>query len=347
MKPTLYAHFLYHALMLRLKPAHSVPLTMNVQVTHRCPNQCRYCSYDRDEKAEMSLADFRQLFQEAWNLGGRRVGLTGGEPFIREDLYEIVRAAKDLGFFISISTSGSGAEKQLEALKLCDQVMLSCDGPPEVSAYLCGERAAQDAVDAVRLFQENDIPFWTTSILCKTTIPHLDWIVDQARKNKTLANFVLLHTQSTSDGTRFHPRTDEVAALVPDDDELRRALLHLLELKRKGAPIGSSTPYLKALASWPDYSEICLPDQPKGYRCLAGRASCELTADGLLYPCGWARDCMPGESILDGGFARAFKALKPIPNCNSCASSCWLESNLIFSLNSRALAGWVQNLLFS
>ena len=82
------------------------------------------------------------------------------------------------------------------------------------------------------------------------------------------------------------------------------------------------------------------PRRSRRYRCLASRASCELMPDGMLYSCGWSMIRRPGVSVRDHGFAGAFARLEPMPDCRSCASSCELESNLIFSLNARTVLNW-------
>ena len=345
MQATTYLHYLYHALRLRWDPSHRAPLTMNLQLTYRCPNRCAYCAYDADAPDALAPETLPGIFREAWALGGRRVGLTGGEPLLLDYLADAIRAAKRIGFVVTVSTSGVGAEGQLEALGLCDRVMLSFDGPPEVRAELCGGRAADEADRAVALMAKNRIPFWTTTVLNRSNIGHIDWIVDHARRHGSLANFVLLQTQPAGTGLRFHPTVDAVRDLMPPEDELRDALRRLVALKRAGAPIGSSLPFLETLAEWPDYRRICSSETSPLYRCVAGRASCELTADGLLYPCSWVRDRTAGVSVLEHGFASAFRRLPPIVDCNSCVSSCWLESNLIFNLNPRTVLNWAGNLL--
>ncbi len=70
------------------------PLSLVHFLTHRCPARCRHCFVDfaRQTPApdELSLAEIERL---AGHVGRSlfSVNLTGGEPFLREDLFEIVR----------------------------------------------------------------------------------------------------------------------------------------------------------------------------------------------------------------------------------------------------------------
>ncbi len=342
MKINTYAHFLLHALRLKIDPRHRAPLTMNIQLTHRCDNHCLYCDYDRGGSEELGMDALAEIFQEAWNIGGRRINFTGGEPLLRPDLVKIIQSAKKIGFLVGVSTKrGAG---QIDALKLCDWVMLSFDGPFEVRKFLCGEKSALETEEAVELFKKHSINFWTTTVLTTASIPHIDWIVDHASKTGGLANFVLLHTQPW-EGIRFHPKAARVRDITPTQKQIQEVIRRLIVLKKSGAPIGSSMPYLKEWLDWPDYSNICSPARSPVYKCLAGRAFCELMASGDLYSCGWMRGKLPGVSVLDQGFANAFNKLPKIEGCNSCASSCWLESNLIFNLNPRTVTNWIKFLI--
>jgi MoaA/NifB/PqqE/SkfB family radical SAM enzyme len=82
----------------------------------------------------------------------------------------------------------------------------------------------------------------------------------------------------------------------------------------------------------------------ENYICLAGRASCEIQPDGTIFACGWAQDESPALNIFHKGFSHAFYSLKKIKKCKSCAASCHLESNLIFSLHPATVLNWIQKL---
>ena len=67
----------------------------NFAVTYRCTSRCRTCSIwkmDQPERGELSLEEIRGLFSS--NRGFlrdvRSIQITGGEPFLRADLPELV-----------------------------------------------------------------------------------------------------------------------------------------------------------------------------------------------------------------------------------------------------------------
>lgn len=341
MKLSTYLHFLRHALWMKLDPRHRVPLTMNLHVSGTCCNRCLYCVLDNDDSVAISIDLLKTVLREAWRMGGRRVNLTGGEPLLRDDLAEIVHYAKAQGFFVSLATCGARAQEQLEAIKAVDRVMLSLDGPRDVHNRLCGPGSFETLQQATGIFETHNISYWTTTVLTKINIPHIDWIVEHARAHAIQANFVLLLTQNEPVPLRL-PSGDEVSEILPDDEEIRSAVRQLMQLKRAGGAIGSSMSYLRQLLKWPDYGNVTSPTPSRHYRCVAHQATCELLSDGTLHSCVSVPGCPAGISVVEHGFAEAFNRLPEIENCRSCAISCQLESNLIFSLNPQTIWNWMR-----
>ena len=71
------------------------PFQCLVQVTNRCNMQCSFCDFwpnGAASREELTLDHFRQIAQELTQLGCFLVSIEGGEPFVRPDLTEIVRA---------------------------------------------------------------------------------------------------------------------------------------------------------------------------------------------------------------------------------------------------------------
>ncbi len=76
------------------------------EVTHRCPCDCVHCFLVKDPKGELSLEEITDLFTQLKKEGTINIGISGGEPFLRDDLPRILEEAKRNGFFLSILTTG-------------------------------------------------------------------------------------------------------------------------------------------------------------------------------------------------------------------------------------------------
>ncbi|MDD1665923.1 MAG: GTP 3',8-cyclase MoaA [Methanomicrobiales archaeon] len=80
---------------------------LRVSVTQRCNLACIYCHAEgeRAPEAELPAGDIREILRVAAGLGMRSVKFTGGEPLLREDILEIVRAVP-AGLESSMTTNG-------------------------------------------------------------------------------------------------------------------------------------------------------------------------------------------------------------------------------------------------
>jgi PqqA peptide cyclase len=85
------------------------PWNLIAELTYRCPLRCPYCSNPTDLAAHadaLDAAGWARAFREARELGVVHVGLTGGEPTLRRDLPEIVRAAAACELHAHLVTAG-------------------------------------------------------------------------------------------------------------------------------------------------------------------------------------------------------------------------------------------------
>jgi radical SAM protein with 4Fe4S-binding SPASM domain len=86
------------------------PLTVHLEVTARCNLRCCHCFADApnvtDEQAELSLEELDGLFAEMAACGSFRLGLTGGEPLLRQDIIEIISLAENHGLSPCLTTNG-------------------------------------------------------------------------------------------------------------------------------------------------------------------------------------------------------------------------------------------------
>jgi len=70
-----------------------VPYSTYLAVTGRCPYACGHCSYAGRADVEMSHRQLLDVIDQIKSLGTCTLGLTGGEPLLRDDLHEFVAAA--------------------------------------------------------------------------------------------------------------------------------------------------------------------------------------------------------------------------------------------------------------
>jgi PqqA peptide cyclase len=85
------------------------PLGMLAELTHRCPLQCPYCANPLElerASAELDMASWQRVLDEAAALGVLQVHFSGGEPTVRRDLPALVGHARELQLYSNLITSG-------------------------------------------------------------------------------------------------------------------------------------------------------------------------------------------------------------------------------------------------
>ncbi len=84
------------------------PLTLHLELTDTCNLRCRHCSAGRLPRNErkLTLKELESLFHSMRRIGTFRLGLTGGEPLLREDLIEIIDLAVKYELSPCLTTNG-------------------------------------------------------------------------------------------------------------------------------------------------------------------------------------------------------------------------------------------------
>jgi len=84
-----------------------VPFSTYLAVTDACPFHCEHCSYARRRPGRMPRGQMLNVVEQIKSLGTCTLGLTGGEPLLRDDLEDLVAAARPEMATI-VFTSGHG-----------------------------------------------------------------------------------------------------------------------------------------------------------------------------------------------------------------------------------------------
>jgi radical SAM protein with 4Fe4S-binding SPASM domain len=82
-----------------------VPLTAQVDLTYRCNERCEHCYLDHDDKGEMTFEEISSLLGQLADAGVFFLVLSGGEPMLRRDFFDIVARARALLFNVKIKTN--------------------------------------------------------------------------------------------------------------------------------------------------------------------------------------------------------------------------------------------------
>ena len=145
-----------------MEPIYKVvfPATANLAITHKCQAKCVHCSADlfKDpKKSELTTDELKSVIDQSLALGCNIVIFTGGDPFCRPDLFELVQYVDKDKANMMMFTNGLGLTddnvKQLAAAGM-QSINISIDHiDPKVHNELRGiprlyERALEGAARA-------------------------------------------------------------------------------------------------------------------------------------------------------------------------------------------------------
>ena len=259
------------------------PLWLLFELTYRCPLHCVFCYNPTDFTrmgTELVTEDWIRVLREARALGAVQLGLSGGEPLVRDDLELIVAEAHALGFYTNLITSGVGlTEARLQALKRggLDHIQLSFqDSTREMNDFLSSTRTFDLKAKVARLIKKYDYPMVLNVVLHRLNIDHIEQILQMAEQLD--ADYVeLANTQYYGWAARNRDR------LLPSREQLQRAEAATQRFRDR---VGQR---MRVFFVVPDYFET----RPKPCMNGLGSVFLTITPDGTALPCHAAR-MLPG-----------------------------------------------------
>jgi MoaA/NifB/PqqE/SkfB family radical SAM enzyme len=289
------------------------PFYIRFHLTHRCNYRCKMCGQNHNphqQAKELSLAQIHIVAERVAKLQSRHLVITGGEPFLRSDLPEVIAAFKRHGFSIRIQTNGGP--------QVTRQVLIKCvlAGLQDISVSIDSlNRNLQDEICQSHDVVDNAI---RTLHLSQQTLPQgisLANVVASAYNFFELPDLVRFFAhrgiytyitpvminagQDTSTGHfQFRGRDASFAPESLDPAQCHRILDELIELRRLGSGLTNSTRFLK------DYQDYLARGESLRL-CEAGTLSLDILPDGSVCLC---KEKPPLGNILDPHFSSYFRS---------------------------------------
>jgi len=290
------------------------PLWLLLELTYKCPLHCVFCynpTNFAETTQELSTADWLRVLHEARELGAVQLGLSGGEPLLRDDLEVIVAEARSLGFYTNLVTSGVGLnETRIKALKEAglDHIQLSFqDSTREMNDFLSSTRTFELKSKVAALIKQYDYPMVLNVVVHRMNIDHVPEILDMAERMG--ADYVEL-ANSQYYGWAWHNRD----RLLPSRAQVEKAERVTNEFRQR---VGER---IRVYFVVPDYFE----NRPKP--CMNGLGSIFLTVtpDGTALPCHAAR-MLPGMAFPNVREAAVEWIWRDSPAFNRFRGDSWMK----------------------
>ncbi len=136
-----------------------LPVITNFAITPQCPCNCWHCSFsDRSKKDVLSLEHLKAAISEVQDMGSCVIGLTGGEPLMRNDLEDIIACIDSRSMPVIFTTGYKLTIERVRRLKEAglEIPVISLDHY-QAEVHDRGRRKEgmfEYALNAIRMFQE-------------------------------------------------------------------------------------------------------------------------------------------------------------------------------------------------
>ncbi len=189
--------------------------SINWNITRRCNLRCRHCYFEAGEPqaSELSTEEALAVVDEIAKTfggdgrsgggdegdegaeggevggdacgGGVRVTFGGGEPLLREDLFEILAYGKERGLSMSLATNGTLLnEETAYKLRACgvSEVIIPIDGTKRTHEWLRGKNSFERAVRAAKACRKAGLRLVIDPCILRENEAELTQILDIAER---------------------------------------------------------------------------------------------------------------------------------------------------------------------
>lgn len=174
----------------------------------RCNLACKHCysiSADYDFSGELTTDEVYRVMDDLHAYGTRVLILSGGEPLMRPDIFDVSRRAKDMGFYVGLSTNGTLIDASnigdIAAVGY-DYVGISLDGIGETHDRFRRMKGAFDlSMDAVRRCNDHGLKVGLRFTLTQDNARELPNLLDLMEQHD-VDKFYLSHLNYAGRGDR-------------------------------------------------------------------------------------------------------------------------------------------------
>ena len=265
------------------------------ELTRRCNLNCVHCRAGSERgpyPGELSTTKCLEILGQIREVGQPIVILTGGEPLLREDIFDLALRGTELGLRMVMATNGTLlTPEMIERMKVSGikRVSISIDGADEKQhdEFRKVRGAFKGALDGIELLKSGGLEFQINTTVTRHNIRDVEKILDLSEALGAVAHHLFLLVP-----------TGRAREMVNQEIDAREyeELLHWFYQMRDKTPL-----HLKATCA-PHYYRILRQEARKrGEKvsfetygldavtrgCLGGTSCCFISNQGVVQPCGY------------------------------------------------------------
>lgn len=254
------------------------PFEIIFPITYRCNSDCGMCNRLKFAKMEeLSLDEIKKIFTDLKKFGISRINLTGGEPTLRDDFFEVLDFLTSVDFKITLTTNGTllNDEKIRRLVKYHSvKVIISVDTlKRELYKKLRGVDALDKVLENIDLFKKiaPSYPLRIHMVISRLNCGEVNDLISFAKKKN-----IMLSAAPYNYLSHLERKNKEMAY-----DSETKCVIEAIENLRKH--VGQD--YLSGFSIFYKKAIDWILGKPIG-RCNAGYETIYMNVDGNVSACG-------------------------------------------------------------
>jgi len=270
------------------------PKSVDISITSQCNLGCKYCSdfsTEEEKRKDLPYECWEKFFEELNRCSVLGVNIGGGEPFVREDLQELINSVKKNRMRFSIVSNGTLITDEMASFLAstgrCSSVQISIDGSsPESHDHFRGSGSFNGAVTGLKFLQKQNIPLGVRATIHKMNVYDLENTAHFLLEELKLPSF---STNAASHFGLCKEYADEIQLSVQERTYAMEVLLKLSQ-KYKNRIDAAAGPLANAI-TWNAMEQArkenrsILPDGGYLRSCKGVFSKIAIMADGTIVPC--------------------------------------------------------------
>ena len=272
----------------------SSPQSLDLDITNRCNLRCKYCFHFTsagDVSQDLAKEEWLQFFEELNRCTVMNLCISGGEPFCRQDLPELMEGIVKNRMRFSILSNGTLITKEMAAFLAsthrCDGVQVSIDGSnPVTHDAFRGEGSFSRAMEGIEHLRRHRVSVPVRVTIHRENVNDLEGVTRLLLEDLGLPSF---STNSASFMGLCRRNAEEVQLRVSERSLAMESLLNLS--KKYNGRIGATAGPLAEARNWLTMERARREGKEgsagRGYLtgCNGPMSKLAVRADGVIVPC--------------------------------------------------------------
>lgn len=311
------------------------PYYVQFYINGKCNLKCRQCNIveTNSRVPEMSLEEIETAAKNLKKIGGAIVLLTGGEPFMRKDLPQIVEIFTKNSLNVRLQTAGTHYATE-DMLRSCYEagardINVSLDSLDfGTSDYInavpgSGKNAVETIETISRIFKKDSAILSFGTVLSQFNYLEIPAILDFAKRIGWFVSLVPVHIAKTENPMGFRSYDDFFRFRKNQFSYLDDLSKELIALKKAGAPLFDSEKFIESGMSFlkgsaPTWRKNSVCDSPNLYFAIRPNGDFSTCCDYSLSKPPSLKDPLFANAYLKGEIQKRADVNKIVKDCGGC-----------------------------